>query len=496
MNNVPPTPPMPPMPAGIPGAPPTAPGPNLTVIPGGKSSPLATLRVDPPIPKELSDYLSHWKLGKRVWVAGTAYTFDWSSMKLIDYTQGPGYGQEFHPIDYVDETSDERDLAHEIWRKCIERARIYNDGNEHWIVVRCFFDNGSGNGTHEDGALKVCVPPDNPQWGDNDAYAVQRYGHGLKNHPFPHHGYQEIQMMGIAMSAIKMAFDANKDTISELRQQNKTLVEAADSVHARELKAKEDLAKQEYEKLKAEAFVSAIKTAGANLAQVLPVFGVKLSKIAIEKLTGTDVPKTERENMAFEAFCMLADKLENAGIKDPTKLKLAFKQLLKINPDDPIWDRLMPVLMEREVHVATRRAEEMARSLQPIEVILEQKAQTNSQANEVKLDPNDKPKPPTLPPGPPPQPTPPPSPDPERPMDPAPAATATSSPEQQPAFALDAICDLLERLEANRGVDITSMESVKFALGMAIGASDDDPIFEKLVPIIEECKRRKAARGG
>lgn len=324
---------------------------------------------EPPVPPDLIGMLGRWRKGKKKWVNGKSIELAASAIEVFDADKGA----LIHPIDSLEGYSSNEELAIEIWTKCKDRARIDDDGLNHYFLVRCHFADLSGNRSFEDHAFPVMLPREYAQWGAQDAYAHHKYGAVLARHPMAHHAYQEIEAMGLAHNLIRFAVNKLAATVESQERTIQRLTEREMAVHEMQLKAQEDLAKRKYEEMKMDAMVATLKAVGGRLAAILPMFGMKLMDAAASKLNGKEpvTVRTIRDEYAFKAICMFAEKLKALGAKTPEELKQALSMPpLSIDPDDPIYDVLFPVLMEREVEKARIKAEQDAKTVVPIDVIL------------------------------------------------------------------------------------------------------------------------------
>lgn len=493
-----PGPVFPPPPGAMAGA------PSLAVIPGGRGQ-LARPLFEPKPDEDFEKIVGYWKYGKKKRIAGEEKVLDWCSLKVYDMSQGPLYGTEVYVEDALDTNTDDADLVATVWKKCLDRVRMADDGIVHHFIVRCCFSDYAGADSYDDHAIRISLPKEYGQFGAQDVYNQSKHGQMLARHSHPHIALQEITFFDTLIQALRLTMDRQNQQSQRDESIIRSFTDREERLHARERQAELDLAAQEIRKLKTEALIKSINAIGARLAQTMPLLGVKLGQAAIEKLTGKAGTVTEREETAFETVCALADRLEQNGIKDPNELKKAFKAILKIDENDPIWSKLFKVLMEREVRASIRRAEENARELVPVEVILEE-VKKGKDPLEVRLEPKEQKQEPKK----------------QSPLHPSTNATASGSAEspdphganqdpkdesasrgaerrdcEDPQCSADGVgfvCDLLERLLGSKGIDVTNAEAVKFAMRMALSIEESDPMFDKLPPIIEELKRRRAAR--
>lgn len=68
-----------------------------------------------------------------------------------------------------------------------------------------------------------------------------------------------------------------------------------------------------------------------------------------------DRGNTPREEAAREVLAEIFDRVCSAGITDPNRMK-EFLQIFKIEPDDPFYEKLWPVLSDIELERQARRA--------------------------------------------------------------------------------------------------------------------------------------------
>ena len=346
--------------------------PQAGLGPPNQSRPLQ----EPEVPDYLHRAIERWHGGKIKNVNGDQRKLDWSSMQLFDQN----YGILLHPIDYLPKDQDDAELAFQIWEKCKDRARVLDDGMNHDFILTCYFSDYNGGDTFENCTIRLMLNKEYQTWGAQDHFLAGRYGAAAQRHPAPHMMHQEIEAMQLAHNAIRMALDSQQRTIES---QERTIRQYADkefNVHQMQLKASEDLAKREYEKLKAEAIVSSVREIGSRVAAVLPHFGIKMADIAISKMTGSEslTTRTVRDEKAFKTIAIFADHLQQLS-PDPNAIRPIMREKFGIAEDSPIYEHLMPVLLELSIERNRKKAEQEARTLASV-VISPKQAATPVQA--------------------------------------------------------------------------------------------------------------------
>lgn len=325
---------------------------------------------DPEVPDYLRIAIENWHNGKTKVVGGEKRRLDWSSMQLFDQN----YGILLHPIDYLPKDQDDAELAFQLWEKCKDRARVLDDGMNHDFLLTCFFSDYQGGDTFENQTIRLILPKEYQTYGPQDHFLAGRYGAAAQRHPAPHMMHQEIEAMQLAHNAIRMSLDSQQRTIES---QERTIRQYADrefNVHQMSLKASEDLAKREYEKLKAEAIIASVREIGTRVAAVLPHFGIKMADIAISKMTGSEslASRTVRDEKAFKTIAIFADHLQQLS-PDPNAIRPIMRQRFGIPEDSEIYEHLMPVLLELSIDRNRKKAEQEARTLASVDIIQPQK---------------------------------------------------------------------------------------------------------------------------
>jgi hypothetical protein len=110
--------------------------PPLSVVQGGKQD-------DPPIPPPLLSKIRAWHSGKTFndpTGTGAKISAPWVVLECIDVDQQYTFYQKTD----VSPTSDDEDVALELWERCVLWVKGKNDGLTHNVMIRCQFAEPSG----------------------------------------------------------------------------------------------------------------------------------------------------------------------------------------------------------------------------------------------------------------------------------------------------------------------------------------------------------------
>jgi hypothetical protein len=98
---------------------------------------------DPPVPIELVNVVRKWHGGRQIRAAsGELVLLPWVGIRCVDVDKG---GHQFYAKADLFASSEDEDVANEVWEACKNWVRGYGDGLTHHLVVYCLFGDDQGH---------------------------------------------------------------------------------------------------------------------------------------------------------------------------------------------------------------------------------------------------------------------------------------------------------------------------------------------------------------
>ncbi len=343
---------------------------TLALLHGGGRSQGRSIE-DPDTPANLLAMIKHWHLGKPYALGGgNKILLPWMSMELIDTDAG----EVIHPIDDLHETTNEEELAHEVWERCKQAARNYDDGLPHRFKLVCQFSNDDNSvETFETWSDSVTLPMKNAEFGSRTNHQA-RLAHGGRlaggkygASTMPHHSDQEIEWMSMAHTMTQQVFYTQKDMIESQSKTIATLTAGVDSVMKLQRELNNDKNKHRIERFESRVKMGALRVVAERFAKIGPPAALQLMKWMGDKTGGGGRAKTEREELAFKVMKVIALKIKsNTGAKTQEDFVQALT-MFGIDKDDPIVEDIQRLLLEYTVDTETKAMErELGGSLVPV----------------------------------------------------------------------------------------------------------------------------------
>jgi hypothetical protein len=349
---------------------------RLAVVRGGTMTRPGAPTVDQEPDAQWRADVSRWSAGKKVRLPdGDVKVVPWVTMELVE----PHTEAIIHPIDYLPIGGEDYEwVVREIWEKCRDEAARADDGNEHYFLCKCWFadidperkfDNVR---TYEKTTIRITIPRNHAEWGMSAAYSGTRYGRIMGQRPDPHHVDQEIHWMEMARGIVQDAVGALRDENRDLRREANERRQHEKEMFERERNLRRVEREERWEDMKQETLIAGVKNVTGRLGKVVPVAVARLSEAISDKISKKP-PRTTRDENSYDVLTDLVRRAKgkveklarDAGNVEfkftPEMLLDLLKNQFDIEPDDPIVQKLMSVLLEAEVQRVREEVEAESR---------------------------------------------------------------------------------------------------------------------------------------